>query len=76
MVIGVGVAWIAVDLITDLIPYLLAFTAASFIYVAVADLMPSLNRNLKASDTIVQLALITVGLMINLLIHGNGGTVS
>ena len=76
MVIGVGVAWIAVDLITDLIPYLLAFTAASFIYVAVADLMPSLNRNLKARDTIVQLALITVGLMINLLIHGNGGTVS
>ena len=76
MVIGVCVAWIAVDLITDLIPYLLAFTAASFIYVAVADLMPSLNRNLKVSDTIAQLALITVGLMINLLIHGNGGTVS
>ena len=70
MVVGVGVAWVAVDFISALIPYLLAFTAASFIYVAVSDLMPSLNRTLRVGDTVVQLTLIGLGLLINVFIHG------
>lgn len=73
MVGGVLIAWFAVDFIADLIPYLLAFTAASFIYVAVSDLMPSLNKNLRFEDTVVQLALIGIGLLINVFIHGQGG---
>lgn len=70
MVLGVAVAWIALDAIAALLPYLLAFTAASFVYVAVADLMPSLNREVRAGDTVVQLALIGLGLLFNLLVHG------
>ncbi len=70
MVVGVGIAWVALDYVMELIPYLLAFTAASFIYVAVSDLMPSLNRTLRVSDTIVQLALIGCGLAFNAFIHG------
>ena len=70
MVVGVGVAWIALEFVAELIPYLLAFTAASFIYVAVSDLMPSLNKTLRVGDTIAQLALIGCGLAFNAFIHG------
>jgi zinc and cadmium transporter len=70
MVVGVGVAWVALDFVAELIPYLLAFTAASFIYVAVSDLMPSLNRTTQIGDTIVQLALIGCGLAFNAFVHG------
>lgn len=70
MVVGVGVAWVALDAVDALLPYLLAFTAASFVYVAVADLMPSLNRDVRTGDTLVQLALISLGLLFNLGLHG------
>jgi len=70
MVLGAITAWFAAEAMTVLIPYILAFTAASFIYVAVSDLMPSLNKNPRVSDTVVQLALIGLGLLINVFIHG------
>ena len=44
------------------LPYLLAFTASGFIYVAVADLIPSLHRHTSMVDTLQQVILITLGL--------------
>ncbi|MCC7150477.1 MAG: ZIP family metal transporter [Rubrivivax sp.] len=43
-------------------PYLLVVAASSFIYVAVADLMPQLQRRLPWLETVGQIAWIAVGL--------------
>ena len=40
-----------------LFPYLLVVAASSFVYVAVADLIPQLQRRLSLGDTAAQLAL-------------------
>jgi zinc and cadmium transporter len=45
-----------------LFPYLIAFASASFLYVAVADLVPQLQRRLPWRDTLSQLAWIGAGL--------------
>jgi zinc and cadmium transporter len=46
----------------DLFPYLLVVAASSFIYVAVADLLPQLQRRLPVRDTLAQIAWISTGL--------------
>jgi zinc and cadmium transporter len=46
----------------DLFPYLLVVAASSFIYVAVADLLPQLQRRLALRDTLAQIAWIAAGL--------------
>lgn len=45
----------------DLFPYLLVVAASSFIYVAVADLLPRLQRRLPFQQTLAQIALISTG---------------
>lgn len=69
MVIGATIAWFSLTLVSAMIPYLLAFTAASFIYVAVSDLMPTLNRRLAVGEIAMQLLLIGAGLACNLAVH-------
>lgn len=58
-----------------LFPYLLVAAASSFIYVAVADLMPQLQRRLPWRSTIAQVAWIAVGLTVvafaRTLLHGH-----
>ena len=48
----------------DLFPYLLVVAASSFIYVAVADLMPQLQRRLSWRDTAAQLGWMLAGLAV------------
>lgn len=45
----------------EAIPYLLALAAASFIYIAVADLVPALQIHCKPLDFAVQFTLIGGG---------------
>jgi zinc and cadmium transporter len=45
----------------ELFPYLLVVASSSFIYVAVADLLPQLQRALPLRDTAAQLAWIALG---------------
>ena len=45
-----------------LFPYLLVVAASSFIYVAVADLLPQLQRRLPLRETLAQIAWIGAGL--------------
>ena len=47
-----------------LFPYLLVVAASSFIYVAVADLIPQLQHRLSARDTLAQLAWLAAGLSV------------
>ncbi len=49
---------------TELFPYLLVVAASSFIYVAVADLIPQLQHRLTLRETSAQLAWLAAGLAI------------
>ncbi len=58
-----------------LFPYLLVVAASSFVYVAVADLIPQLQRRLSIRETLAQLAWLAVGLIAVLIaveaVHGH-----
>lgn len=64
MVIGALLAWWEIQFVQAGLPYILAFTAASFIYIAVADLIPALHRSIRLKDTIVQLTLTSAGILL------------
>lgn len=51
------------------IPYLLAVAASSFIYIAVADLIPNLHRKTHLQATVQQILLIALGILIIFLAH-------
>tara|TARA_Y100000588_G_scaffold220836_1_gene234722 strand:+ start:367 stop:1083 length:717 start_codon:yes stop_codon:yes gene_type:complete len=69
MVIGALVAWWGIQQVQAVLPYILAFTAASFIYIAVADLIPSLHRGVRLRDTIAQMVLIAAGILLIAAFH-------
>jgi zinc and cadmium transporter len=48
----------------DLFPYLLVIAASSFVYIAVADLLPQLQRPLPLRETLSQVAWIAAGLLL------------
>ena len=51
------------------LPYILAIAASSFIYIAVADLIPGLHKRLHISATFQQLTLIVAGVLVIYLTH-------
>lgn len=63
-VVGGVVGYVVVGPWEALFPYLLVVASSSFIYVAVADLIPQLQHRLSARDTAAQLAWLAVGLAI------------
>jgi zinc and cadmium transporter len=65
-VIGGVLAWLALQEMTAALPYVLAIAASSFIYIAVADLIPTLHQRVEGKATLQQVALIASGV---LLIH-------
>ena len=54
--------WWLVDRLHDYLPYFLAVASSSFIYVALADLIPQLQRRLSARETAAQIAWLLVGI--------------
>ncbi len=46
----------------DAIPYVLAISASSFIYIAIADLVPMLHRQVGLASAVLQIALIIAGI--------------
>jgi zinc and cadmium transporter len=54
----------------SLFPFLLVVASSSFVYVAVADLIPQLQRPLTLSETVSQLAWLALGLAIVVLAKG------
>lgn len=59
---GVLAGWFWLDGMREAIPYVLAFSAASFIYIAVADLVPGLHRETGTKATLNQLGLMLAGI--------------
>lgn len=62
-------AYFALSAVESLVPYVLAVAASSFIYVAVADLIPSLHRRVEVRATVQQLVLIMAGVGLIFLAH-------
>ena len=57
-----------------LVPYVLAISAASFIYIATADLVPHLHRRVSMPDSLRQVILLLLGIGTIALLHtGHGG---
>lgn len=61
MMLGGLAGWLALDHAQQSIPTILVLAAASFIYIAVADLVPELHRRRSLRDGATQLALMSAG---------------
>ena len=60
-VIGAVLAYFLLADMQHLLPYILVIAASSFIYIAVADLIPGLHHKVKPSETLQQISLIAAG---------------
>ena len=68
--LGGLVGYFLVDQLHDFLPYFLAVASSSFIYVALADLIPQLQKRLTARETVSQIAWLIAGMVIVTLVSG------
>ncbi len=62
-VIGAFLAYYLLADMQHLLPYILVIAASSFIYIAVADLIPGLHHKVKPAETLQQITLIGSGVI-------------
>jgi zinc and cadmium transporter len=68
---GAVIAYLWLDQVSTLVPYILALSAASFIYVALSDLVPILSRQIGSAAAVWQVSLILAGIgTITIFHHG------
>ena len=78
--VGGILAYFSLEHIHGWLPYILSIAASSFIYIAVADLIPSLHQTTTARAAFQQIALIVAGVLVIYWAHaqaeiaGNAGT--
>jgi zinc and cadmium transporter len=68
-IVGALLAYWWLEGMEELLPYVLAVAASSFIYIAVADLIPGLHKRAEVSDTAQQITLIISGVVVIYLTH-------
>lgn len=68
-VIGGVAAYYSLQYTQGAVPYVLAVAAASFIYIAVADLIPGLHKRTEARVTLQQIVLISLGVITIYMAH-------
>ncbi len=68
-VIGGVAAYYFLSGVQQIVPYVLAIAASSFIYIAVADLIPGLHKRPEFSATLQQVALIALGVALIFATH-------
>lgn len=59
---GAVLAWYWLDVVRQAVPWMLAVSAASFIYIATADLIPGLHRQASPAASLQQLLLLAAGI--------------
>ena len=69
---GVLGFWL-VDQLHDYLPYFLVVASSSFIYVALADLIPQLQKRLSARQTAAQIAWLAAGIVLVTFMSSLGG---
>ncbi len=71
-VAGGLLGYFTLDKASGLIPYVLVFASSGFIYIAVSDLMPQMQRRATVRESVPQVLLIGLGVLIVLgLTHGH-----
>jgi zinc and cadmium transporter len=63
-VLGGLAGWWLVDRLHGWLPFFLVLAASSFVYVALADLIPQLQKRLAARQTALQIVWLTVGILL------------
>lgn len=69
-VLGGILAYYSLEDVRESLPYFLALAASSFIYIAVADLIPSLHKKTDMKTSLQQIALIAAGVLLICSLHG------
>ena len=62
--LGGLVGWWLVERLSGFLPYFLVVAGSSFVYVALADLIPQLQRRLSARQTLTQIAWLVAGIVL------------
>ena len=72
--LGGVIGWWLVDQLHGYLPYFLVVASSSFIYVALADLIPQLQKRLSARETLAQIFWLLVGIglvtLVSSVMHG------
>ena len=68
--LGGVLGYFLVGQLHDFLPYFLAVASSSFVYVALADLIPQLQKRLSARETVAQIAWLIAGMVIVTLVSG------
>lgn len=69
-VIGGVLAYYSLEDLHDVLPFFLALASSSFIYIAVADLIPSLHKKTDMKTSLYQIVLILAGVFVISSLHG------
>ena len=69
-VAGGLLGYFTLDRASGLIPYVLVFASSGFIYIAVSDLMPQMQRRATVKESVPQVLLIALGVIIVLFLTG------
>jgi len=68
--LGGVVGYFLVGELQEWLPYFLAIASSSFVYVALADLIPQLQKRLSARQTVAQIAWLVAGMVVVTLVSG------
>ena len=68
--LGGIIGYALVDQLYDYLPFFLIMASSSFIYVALADLIPQLQKRVTARETAAQIAWLAIGIGLVTLISG------
>lgn len=69
-VLGGILAYFSLASLHDVLPYIISLAASSFIYVAVADLIPSLHKKTDLQSSLQQIGLIVAGVVLVFSVQG------
>jgi len=69
-VIGGVLAYFSLEDLHDILPFFLAMASSSFIYIAVADLIPSLHKKTDLKTSLHQITFIISGVLLICILHG------
>jgi zinc and cadmium transporter len=70
-IIGGIITFFALDAVRGIVPFVLAFSASSFIYIALADLVPQMHQKTRLKDSVAQITLVLIGIAIIYFIQRN-----
>jgi zinc and cadmium transporter len=71
--LGGAVGYVLVDALHDWLPYFLVVASSSFVYVALADLIPQLQKRLSARETAAQIIWLGLGIGMVVLVSALAG---